>query len=595
MASGNFNVSSSNGYVTAICTWTSTPNTNGNYSDVYAELRASRTNSGYTTYGVGTTSITINGTQIDTSIGTGSKITQNSNTFLGSASVRVYHSSDGSCAIHIAAYMSISAPLTLGSTDSVVTLDTIPRASQPSLPNGNWKYMRDETFTINTNRLSTSFTNDIWYMFGNIGLTLIASGVTTSCTWTPPISLASQLPNATSGTGIIRCRTYNGSTFIGEKDIAFGLYVPVDIIPAVSATLTPLNQLLSTYIQNKSQIKVDSVFTGVYGSTCSAYTIKITQDTNISTGSGASVTMDMPWAGSCVVTVEVTDSRGRKTQITLATLTVQVYTNPYLTTFTAARYNSTTSQLSDDGDKIRWTLKGGVSSCDSKNSFACALEYKLTTDTNWSAITLPASGYSIDSAGVTTAVFSTDNSYDLRFKITDYYGNAISNITSVPTQFALFGFSPLGRGVSMGKIANLEDVFDCALPLKVQNRSLLDWVHPVGDIIFSSDATFNPTTYYGGTWLQISDKMIIGAGTTYANGATGGEATHVLTIAEMPNHNHNNYHWASTTTAGLYSGYLYYGQTGTSGGGLWTGYTGGGSAHNNMPPYVAKYIWQRTA
>ena len=54
----------------------------------------------------------------------------------------------------------------------------------------------------------------------------------------------------------------------------------------------------------------------------------------------------------------------------------------------------------------------------------------------------------------------------------------------------------------------------------------------------SNDPT-SPASFIGGTWEQIKDRFILAAGDTYASGSTGGEATHTLTVDEMPQHNHS--------------------------------------------------------
>lgn len=47
--------------------------------------------------------------------------------------------------------------------------------------------------------------------------------------------------------------------------------------------------------------------------------------------------------------------------------------------------------------------------------------------------------------------------------------------------------------------------------------------------------------YWGGQWEQVKDVFILAAGDTYKKGQTGGEATHVLTVDEMPAHKHQQY------------------------------------------------------
>jgi microcystin-dependent protein len=140
---------------------------------------------------------------------------------------------------------------------------------------------------------------------------------------------------------------------------------------------------------------------------------------------------------------------------------------------------------------------------------------------------------------------------------------------------------------------------------------------------------------------NLIDKHIMGAGNLYALGSTGGAATHTLSAAEMPSHTHTgpshthstpaHTHTASTGSAGSHShtpasGGVFLDNLGssgadiTTGGGGYktdantnttgshthsvtidsggsgttgaegtgaTGSAGSGSAHNNLPPYVA--------
>ena len=91
---------------------------------------------------------------------------------------------------------------------------------------------------------------------------------------------------------------------------------------------------------------------------------------------------------------------------------------------------------------------------------------------------------------------------------------------------------------------------------------------------------------------------MLSSGDTYTNGDTGGEATHTLTIDEMPSHIHNTFTWRST--GGDWNAFNYLPDMNTSrdqnGSVAWDGYTsatGGSQAHNNMPPYLVVNIWKR--
>lgn len=121
---------------------------------------------------------------------------------------------------------------------------------------------------------------------------------------------------------------------------------------------------------------------------------------------------------------------------------------------------------------------------------------------------------------------------------------------------------------------------------------MLDVFYPIGSVYTSSQPT-DPGTLFGGTWTRIKDTFILAAGDTYAAGATGGEATHTLTEDEMPSHRHQI---TSRTEAGSYYGYaVTSNNTSSTIGTIITQAAGGNAAHNNMPPYITRYVWERTA
>lgn len=126
--------------------------------------------------------------------------------------------------------------------------------------------------------------------------------------------------------------------------------------------------------------------------------------------------------------------------------------------------------------------------------------------------------------------------------------------------------------------------------------------YPVGSIYISVNST-NPGELFGGTWEQIQGRFLLGQGSGYSAGATGGEANHVLSVSELPkNIGHlNALSWASNNwmTDGSFSVEQKHKDRTSPGGSDWGDalYTlsGDGLAHNNMPPYLVVYIWKRTA
>jgi hypothetical protein len=144
--------------------------------------------------------------------------------------------------------------------------------------------------------------------------------------------------------------------------------------------------------------------------------------------------------------------------------------------------------------------------------------------------------------------------------------------------------------------------------------TIFNLIYPVGSIYMSVNAT-NPGTLFGGTWEQIQDKFLLAAGSSYEAGSAGGSAdasviahTHTVTGTAASNgaHTHSmNKQWSdgsgsssaymktsnrtlttkSTASAGAHT----HSVTGTAAS------TGVAAAGKNMPPYLAVYVWKRTA
>lgn len=56
-------------------------------------------------------------------------------------------------------------------------------------------------------------------------------------------------------------------------------------------------------------------------------------------------------------------------------------------------------------------------------------------------------------------------------------------------------------------------------------QSVFDKIYPVGSIYMSVNST-SPATLFGGTWEQMKDRFLVGAGNDYAVNSTGGSTTH---------------------------------------------------------------------
>lgn len=128
-------------------------------------------------------------------------------------------------------------------------------------------------------------------------------------------------------------------------------------------------------------------------------------------------------------------------------------------------------------------------------------------------------------------------------------------------------------------------------------------IYPIGSIYISASPTFNPQTTWGGVWTSIAEgRCLIGANDKYPLGSTGGEETHTLLENELPLI--EGHALGVSTYGSASSGHFKVKKEnpctlngGTGSNDLSDIYFGFGKnlPHNNMQPYLAVYMWKRTA
>lgn len=431
-----------------------------NTSNVTVSVRVYRTNTGYTTYGTGTVYCTINGTQYTESITTDDKITSSGVTVF-SKTLNISHGADGTKTLATSARIT-HQQFSSSSQSYSQKLTTIPRATTPTLSASSVNM--GASITINMPRASSSFEHTLTYKFGSATGT-IGSELGTSKAWTVPLSLASQIPNGTSGTCTITCKTYNGSTLIGTKTVSFTAKVPASVVPsistlAVSEGVSGLSAKFGGYVQNKSTAKVSITAAGSYSSTIKTYKTTVAGKSY----SGSSFTSGvLTSSGTVTISTTVTDSRGR-TATKSATISVLAYTAPKISTFTAYRANGLGAR-DENGTKALARIKFAISAVGDKNDKSYIVEYKPKSSDTWEQAEA-GSVYSYDSNMMLDLDLSTDASYDLRLSVKDYFGTAVA-LAEVATAFTLLDFHSSGKGIAFGKVSEQENQMEIDMDMDI--------------------------------------------------------------------------------------------------------------------------------
>lgn len=566
--------------------WQGAQSIQGNYTDVGWSISAwLNEKDGYTWGGatrgdIGTCRMVINGSVVG-SFGMSLNNGAGPGTGLGSSSgsTRIYHNSDGTKSI--SAYIDFvqgGSDMHVSSTASgaqTITLSTIPRASVPTVSKSTAD--AGSQITVYTNK-KASFTHTITYSIGSASGT-IGTGVVDSVNWTIPKELLKQFTTTATGSCTISCTTYNGSTKIGDtKTCTLNISVPTDAYPSASISSIVEN---NTYVKNKnasitvqtiSDKTVNVTASGQYGATIKSITVANGASTGKLTASGS---VRMTGLSSGTYTMSVTDSRGITKTVT-STQTYYSYRAPQITQATCAR----TSQTSSNGTL---TVAGAYS-----NILNNVVSIKIKrADQSAVNITPTYSGTNWSSSKAYTDLAYT-NAYSWTITVGDSFGqSAVTTFTLSASQPIWFLGKTLAR--LAGKLFCQNVTTDS---LTVDSKSLLDRTYPVGSIYMSTVST-NPKDLFGGTWEALGGRFLIGADSTYKAGATGGEATHKLSIAEMPAHTHGYKlaYGGNDPARGLNYGTNY---VGTFLDGDFVNDRGGNGPHNNIPPYLSVYMWKRT-
>lgn len=334
--------------------------------------------------------------------------------------------------------------------------------------------------TITTNRSGSDKTHTLTYAFGSATGT-IATGVGASTSWTPPYTLANQIPSATSGLCTITCETFSNGVSVGKRTCTLTLNVPASVKPTVTieshsdANSTVAAKNIGAYVQGKSLLAVRASAVKAYGSAIQRYVMTLEGINYTVSSSAAAATMTATRAftgtGTVTATISVTDARGRTGTATVS-VTVLAYTSPSITKFTAERCNSSGSAAQVDGDRVRVTAKGSVSPLKvgdtNKNTITCRVWYKLASASAWvQGDALTASNYTLNQTNkLLSQTFSTLDSHNLKLIITDIF-ESVEVSVDISTRLVVMDVRADGDGIAFGKVSETADTAEFAWPLKL--------------------------------------------------------------------------------------------------------------------------------
>lgn len=565
--------------------WSAVQNAAGNYSDVtvrhtlvigsaYSLNIASRTN----TCSVG---------GVSQGYTSGAINQKGGSVLLGTTVHRVSHDADGTKTAQLTDTFNINATIDGKKVGSIVasgsiSLDRIARNATIVTAND----FTDDTNPTLTYSNPSSFLCDVSIEFagGSITRAGAISGASGSYTMQLTDSERTTLRNASRNSPTLKVTyvlktTIDGTAYYSRADRKMNVVDAAPELGAVSyedtnAATVAVTGDKSRIVQNHSTLAVKvPTATAKKGATIASYTIAFGGVTKTVTAAGAVSLGAVDVSYSQALTVTATDSRGFT-----ASQSVQVTVDDY----SAPTAVIDLHRLNNFEPTTYITASARYSYLNGKNAVTITARFKKVSDSIYGAPIELAD--SIQS----TVTCDRDSAYDFVVTVADKLETTEYNLTlgkGIPSFF----IDTKKSSVGVNCLPSQSDV----LQLGDSAWLTAQGAYPVGAIYLSvTDA--NPAALFGGTWERIGGRFLLGADKTYAAGSTGGEAAHQLTTAEMPSHNHALDNYNVTGGATSFMSVQANDKRGYSGN-VNTLYTGGNQPHNNMPPYLAVYMWKRTA
>lgn len=390
--------------------------------------------------------------------------------------VDIDHDSDGtfsnksiSCGVFIDTTFSSSGYIGTVTATGKITLSTIARASSMSISGSTL----GSAVTFAVQAASSKFWHTLEYSYGGASGEIFSGRAAGTYTWTPPIALAEEFPNAKSGSVIYTLTTMVGATTIGTKTYEERLSIPPSAAPTVSlgwVTISPHNAgtpaefITNAFVQGYS--KVAATFSGAsvstrYGATIASYKISTGGITASNNGADGTLYSGTIPGTSASVVCTITDSRGYSASEELEIILLP-YSKPALTNITlhrsdsAGAYNSAGTHIYARAT-LTFSSLNGLNACN-------VLGYYRTQAGSYGAgiaISDIAGGETFASAALPT------QTYVARIVATDSLGNSVSYEATIPTDSVSFHIKEPGNGAAFGKYSETDNLLEVAWDMQI--------------------------------------------------------------------------------------------------------------------------------
>lgn len=554
-----------------------------------------RTNTGHTTYGSGTVSVSCNGNVQSASIISSQKITSTA-IRLGTWDFWVGHNDDGSKTVWIAGIIQHSQ-FSSNWNGYNYALTNIPRQAKITSCS-DFNDEQNPSFSFSN---PGNFNMECWLEPNPNGTHLAirtVTGTSGTFTWNLTEDERKQLRQACSGKSCtIRIGLYSkNKSWASYVDKKFSMTNAEPTIENVIyydsdtsiASITKDDQLI---VQGKSSFAVDiPKATAKKEATIAKYTVEFLNIKRDESTASKIVFGTLDANTDFELKVTATDSRGY-TVSTTKTVKVLEYALPTI--------SGTAKRLNNYEDLTTLHAYGSISSINEQNTMAISYQYRMQGGeySNW---------IDIDNDTDIETEFDKEYSYEIKFQLIDRF-STVTYVTllAMGVPFAFFDVEKLSLGVN--KFPDHEGVFETD-SFYYLGKQLLDLIVPVGTQIYNSQKEFDPNTLYLGTeWTRIKGYVLAGINEddadTDEHTSFNQEAGTIIGSKYLQEHKHHMaghvFNWGRTYSNNVYAGVnVVSGDTPSNnlstsqGNFMYTENSGNGDSQNIQPTQLT-YIWER--
>ena len=393
--------------------------------------------------------------------------------FIGTTTHTIYHNAEGKANCQFGGRFSIYNGAAIKTCANTWSLPDIPPASSISANVSEQTLGEQISFTITPKE--QTYIHVLKYKYGTSSEVQIATNISTSYNWTPPISMAQYVTNNKYGTATIYCYSYDGSVaeenYKGVSSTTVKLNIPFDLLPTCSLTVTDTNTGSPSehnkvpvgwgiFVKGYSKLKLEASidWSGTYGATLSSLTLVNVDGERSSSNPFVSQNFVSTSGSGLVSECYITDSRGNSlyTNDNFGII-VYDYENPSASLNVIRCNNDGTYNA--NGEYIKATLTYAIEGLLNNNAKEYTLKFRAKGDQSYTTLrsdTLTNYNGTIDIL-ITNRTFDAGTTYEFVATVEDFFNTIDANAT-VP-----YAKKPISikktKGITFGRHAT-EDGFN---------------------------------------------------------------------------------------------------------------------------------------